>query len=90
MNNMKNKPCKTDYFNLDGTKFNDAVDYLPNNYAKKVIQQIRDIECFKFTDRPLWYNRLSDIEKKQVDNWYEEWLNATITFVQPIKPYFIK
>lgn len=41
------------------------------------IRSIRNIECFPIINRgSLWYDKLTDEQKQELSEWYEEWLNA--------------
>jgi hypothetical protein len=57
---------------------------------KTALRQLRQTECFSFVDRPIWYNKLTDNQKKEVNEWYEQWLKVTDTFVVPEKPTFVR
>lgn len=61
----------------------------PKN-IKDCLRQIRENECFKFVDRPIWYKKLTTVEQLSVDTWYDSWLRVTDTFVIPERPNFIK
>lgn len=51
----------------------------------------RKNECFPIINRgQLWYNKLTEIEKVELKEWYEAWLNVTETFIIPDKPNWIK
>ena len=63
---------------------------LPIEYTKKALRQLREEECFAITDRPLWYSRLSDWKKAELNDWYEKWLKVTDTFDVPVKPYWLE
>lgn len=63
---------------------------LPIEDTKKCLRQVRNEECFAVTDRPLWYNRLPDYQKADLNDWYEKWLRVTETFDIPIKPYWLE
>lgn len=65
------------------------ISNLPVDDIKKCLRQIREIECFAVTDRPLWYNRLTEEQKAEINEWYEKWLKVTDTFEIPTKPKWI-
>lgn len=38
----------------------------------------REIECFSIVNRGvLWYNRLNEEQLKELDSWYQAWLDVT-------------
>ena len=51
----------------------------------------RQRECFNIIDNrsQLWWNRLSEEEKTELDVWYRAWLNVTKTKVIPNKPIWL-
>ena len=63
---------------------------LPIEYTQKALRQLREEECFAVVDRPLWYNRLLDYQKAELNEWYEKWLSVTDTFEIPVKPYWLE
>lgn len=55
------------------------------------IRSQREFECFSIINRgQLWYNTLSDNQKVELQNWYNEWLDVTRTKKIPQKPSWIK
>ena len=51
---------------------------------KERIRSNRDEKCFPIINRgQLWYNMLTDTQKKELNDWYQAWLNATETMVEP-------
>jgi DNA-binding transcriptional ArsR family regulator len=57
---------------------------------KKALRQLRERECFKYTDRPIWYSRLTETQKAEVIAWYEKWLKVTDTNEIPERPNFVR
>ena len=55
--------------------------------AKREINDLRDrrtIECFELVNRgAVWYERLTDEQKKELAEWYQAWLDVTQTKVVP-------
>lgn len=46
--------------------------------------------CFIYINRgELWYNRLSDTQKNELDTWYQAWLDVTDTKVIPTAPEWL-
>ncbi len=86
---MNGKSIKK-YKALNINNFNRIIKCLPIKEAKKGLRQIREQECFSIVDRPIWYKRLNEEQKYLVDKWYEQWLDVTSTFVEPIRPYGVK
>lgn len=51
----------------------------------------RETECFSIVNRgQLWYNNLIDEQKRELDEWYKDWLDVTKTEIIPTKPKWIK
>lgn len=51
----------------------------------------REFECFMFINRgQLWYDTLTEEQRKELDNWYKKWLNVTETKIIPTKPSWLK
>ena len=63
---------------------------LPVQAVKRALRQLRAEECFAVVDRPLWYNRLSDYQKVELNDWYEKWLRVTETFEIPKRPDWLE
>lgn len=50
----------------------------------------RERECFPIINRGgLWYNRLTEEQKTELDVWYQAWLDVTETRTVPPKPFWI-
>lgn len=50
----------------------------------------REKECFRVVNRGMvWYETLSDIQKKELKDWYIKWLNVTDTKIIPDKPKWL-
>lgn len=48
------------------------------------------LECFEVVNRgTLWFERLSDEQKLELDEWYQAWLDVTETKVIPKKPEWL-
>lgn len=58
---------------------------------EETIRERRQIECFNFVDNrsQLWWEHLSEEQKKELNEWYEAWLAAPETKVIPEKPSWI-
>ena len=58
---------------------------------KKRLRQLREKECFALVNRgELWYKRLTDEQKAELDVWYQSWLDVTETLEIPNKPDWLK
>ena len=54
------------------------------------LRRRRETECFKIINRgQFWYDRLSNEEKIELSNWYQKWLDVTITKEIHIKPIWL-
>ena len=52
----------------------------------------RQRECFNIVDNrsQLWWMKLTNIQKEELELWYEAWLKVTETKVIPEKPLWLK
>lgn len=51
----------------------------------------REYECFSIVNRgEIWYKRLTEEQKLELDQWYQKWLDVTITLEEPTKPEWLK
>lgn len=74
----------------------DILIYIP--YTAKELEEIelnklreqREYECFSIINRgELWYARLTEQQKQELDVWYQAWLDVTDTKIIPTKPSWI-
>ena len=70
------------YGYLDGTlRYNDVWEQMLEQ--TKLVDEIRvrrEKECFPVVNRgQLWYEKLTDKQRKELQKWYDDWLNATST-----------
>lgn len=57
---------------------------------KQRLRKLREKECFELVNRgELWYKRLTDEQKAELDVWYQSWLDVTETFIIPTKPLWL-
>lgn len=50
----------------------------------------REKECFPYVNRGyLWYNKLTNAQKSELDSWYQAWLDVTDTKVVPANPEWL-
>lgn len=55
------------------------------------IRQHREQECFPVINRgEAWYKTLSDEQKEELQDWYQKWLDATETLIEPEMPTWLK
>ena len=55
-----------------------------------IIRERRKTECFPIVNRGfLWYNRLSNEQLNELDDWYQSWLDAPKTGVIPSLPKWV-
>lgn len=65
-------------------KEQDEADELAN------LRNRREYECFSVINRgELWYSRLTDAQKVELNDWYTMWLNVTDTKIIPTKPKWL-
>ena len=60
-----------------------------NDYAE-IIRRRREKECFPIVNRGLlWYDRLTQEQLNELDQWYQDWLDAPKTGSVPQAPLWI-
>lgn len=65
----------------------DALDAerIDNNLRRQ-----RDKMCFPVINRGyLWYSKLTDDQKEELDRWYQAWLDVTTTKIIPSNPEWL-
>ena len=51
----------------------------------------RQKECFPIINRgAFWYNTLTEVQKQEIQAWYEAWLDVTETLTPPQPPGWLK
>lgn len=61
-----------------------------NSIALIELRNQREEECFSVINRgALWYDRLTEEQKKELSAWYQAWLDAPQTNVVPTKPAWL-
>ena len=81
------------YKMIDGLlyKNQDKAEEIELEKKKNNLRNKREIECFDYINRgALWYNRLNNNQKEELEQWYDNWLNVTDTLVIPEKPEWLK
>lgn len=65
-------------------------DYIVLDRQNK-IRENREINCFPIVNRGQpWYNTLSTEQIVEIQTWYQAWLDAPQTFVEPETPVWLK
>lgn len=55
------------------------------------LRKQREQECFSVINRgAMWYNTLTSEQLKELQEWYNLWLDVTITKTVPAKPSWLK
>lgn len=56
------------------------------------LKNLRETLCFRLIDNrsQMWYNRLTEQQKQELNDWYQAWLDVTETKIIPIKPEWLK
>lgn len=78
---------------IDGKLVKDEqyVSILLEEKQKRQLRRLRETECFKIINRGiLWYNTLTEDQKKELDTWYHQWLDVTETLAVPEVPTWIE
>ena len=51
---------------------------------QRELRNRRVYECFQYINRgKLWYDNLSESKLKELQDWYQKWLDVTITLQPP-------
>ena len=67
------------------------LDKKTQDELKDDLRAQRKWECFPFINRgQLWYDSLTDAQRKELSEWYRAWLNATETMEAPTKPDWLE
>ena len=80
------------YINSDGFLVKDEQKALLlfNELQKDQLRVQRESECFSVINRgKLWYDNLTTSQLTELQNWYQEWLDVTETFIIPKTPVWI-
>lgn len=57
---------------------------------KADLRKLREKKCFPIVNRgSLWYEKLTIEQSIELREWYQQWLDVTITFKIPKKPKWI-
>lgn len=74
---------QTDEYKAKAAAFADQVEI-------ETLRQRREAECFSVINRgALWFDRLTEEQKAELDTWYQKWLDVTETRTVPDKPSWL-
>ena len=63
---------------------------LENERALRDLRSQREKACFPYINRGyLWYSKLTEEQKVELDAWYQAWLDVTKTKVVPAVPEWL-
>ena len=66
------------------------LDALDAERINNNLRHQRDKVCFPYINRGyIWYNKLTDAQKNELDVWYQAWLDVTDTMVVPETPAWL-
>lgn len=72
---------------LDQLRLNE----LQQEDSKNLIREDRRNLCFPYINRgPLWYAKLTEEQILELNQWYNDWLNAPETGIIPEQPSWLK
>lgn len=80
------------YYLSDGVlvKSADRQKEIENERELVYLRSQRDKACFPYINRGyLWYSKLTDEQKNELDTWYQAWLDVTDTRVIPTAPEWL-
>ena len=95
-----NEPANLDDFenNYRSYYLSDGVLVKSDNRQKEIenerelvyLRSQREKACFPYVNRgSLWYNKLTDVQREELDAWYQAWLDVTETKVVPTAPEWL-
>lgn len=59
-------------------------------YKNMLLRIRRQGECFTYINRgQLWYSNLTEEQQRELQQWYNAWLNVTETKIIPTKPTWL-
>lgn len=62
--------------------------YIDN--TANILRVRREKECFSVINRgKLWYDRLTLKQYEELENWYQAWLDVTVTKCVPARPSWL-
>lgn len=71
-------------------KSEDKQKEIDNNRELIFLRSQREKVCFPYVNRGyMWYNKLTEEQKEELDVWYQEWLDVTETKVLPDTPTWL-
>lgn len=80
------------YLSDKNTLVKSADKQLEINHARELteLRHKRDKQCFVYINRgQLWYGKLTDEQKGELDVWYQAWLDVTDTMTIPEMPAWL-
>ena len=64
---------------------------LPYEARVETLRDLRKTDCFPIINRgKIWYDTLTEYQIQELKNWYQAWLNVTITMAVPNKPDWLR
>lgn len=82
------------YYLSEGSVLVKNIDKQIELEDQKVINSLRlqrAKECFSYINRgELWYERLTVVQKEELNTWYQAWLDVTETKVIPEAPEWLE
>jgi hypothetical protein len=73
-------------------KINSTTDLLKVDIEtrKNILRQMREEQCYPYINRgELWYGKLTEEQKTELNVWYQLWLNVTDSLIIPQKPLWL-
>lgn len=80
------------YLSDKNTLIKSADKQLEINNERKLtdLRHKREKQCFPYINRgQLWYSKLTDAQKDELDAWYQAWLDVTDTKIIPELPVWL-
>lgn len=69
---------------------NDKLAAINDEHIANELRHKRERKCFPYINRGnLWYSKLTDEQKVELEAWYQAWLDVTSTKVIPEAPEWL-
>lgn len=77
-------------YTVDGFH-SEQIDEINKLEQQEKYRQQRERECFPIINRgTMWYELLTEEQRKELRIWYQQWLDVTDTLIVPERPVWLK
>lgn len=74
-------------------EYEDVLCLVPLTIEERIayLRNLREEECFSVINRgKFWYNTLTSEQERELNNWYQCWLDVTKNGIIPTRPNWLK